>query len=79
MAALGVSALPLATAQAQLVYTRADWKFADFDSLLRHSARAKQVYDIRPIGDGQFLNNIKNSLNGLHFGFSIPADAVKVV
>jgi hypothetical protein len=37
------------------------------------------VYDIVPIADGRFLNNIKNSLNGLHFGFGIPDEEIKVV
>lgn len=31
------------------------------------------------IGDGKFLNNIKNSLNGLRFGFGIPERQVKIV
>ena len=28
---------------------------------------------------GKFLNNIKNSLNGLHFGFGIPHEQIKIV
>ena len=77
VAALGSLVLP--KAQAQLVYQRSDWKFADFDQILKHPARAKQVFDIRAIGDGKFLSNIKNSLNGFHFGFSIPANQIKLV
>jgi intracellular sulfur oxidation DsrE/DsrF family protein len=61
------------------VYRRADWNFKAFDSLLKHDARAKQVYDIRPIGEGRFLNNIKNSINGFQFGFDIPAAQIKIV
>jgi intracellular sulfur oxidation DsrE/DsrF family protein len=38
----------------------------------------KQVYDIIPIGGGGFLNNIKNSLNGLHFGFGIPSEQIQI-
>lgn len=79
MAALGALGVPLSSAHAQLVYTNADWKAAEFQALLKHPARAKQVYDIRGIGEGKFLNNIKNSFNGFHFGFNIPANEIKIV
>ncbi len=83
-AATGVSALGAfgaiaPDAQAQLVATTSDWKLADFNKIVRNPARIKQVYDVIPIGDGKFLNNIKNSLNGLHFGFGIPVDEIKIV
>jgi hypothetical protein len=39
----------------------------------------KQVYDVTQIAEGGFLNNIKNSLNGLHFGFGIPVEQTKIV
>jgi hypothetical protein len=39
----------------------------------------KQVYDVTQIAEGKFLNNIKNSLNGLHFGFGIPNEQIKIV
>lgn len=78
-AALGAIGLASDTATAQLVDKHKDWKFGEFDALLRISARAKQVYDIRPIAEGKFLNNIKNSLNGFHFGFDIPVDQIKIV
>jgi intracellular sulfur oxidation DsrE/DsrF family protein len=74
--ALGVSAT---AAEAQLVYQHNDWKFAEFDALLKQRARVKQLFDIHAIADGGFLNAIKNSLNGLHFGFGIPADQIKIV
>ena len=41
-------------------------------------SRIKQVYDIVQIGDGKFLNNIKNSFNGLRFGFGIVEGQVKI-
>lgn len=66
-------------AEAQLVYRPTDWNVSAFNALLKKPARIKQVYDIISIGEGRFLNNIKNSLNGLHFGFGIPADAIQVV
>jgi hypothetical protein len=37
------------------------------------------VYDVTKIADAGFLNNIKNSLNGLHFGFGIPNEQIKIV
>ena len=67
------------SADAQLVSTPSTWKISDFNSLAHHPARAKQVYDIINIGGGLFLNNVKNSLNGLHFGFGIPADQIQIV
>jgi len=37
------------------------------------------VYDVIPISEGKFLNNMRNSLNGLRFGFGIPKEQIKVV
>jgi hypothetical protein len=76
LAALGAMA---SDANAQLVEKAPDWKIGEFDRLLRNPARVKQVFDENQIGGGKFLNNIKNSLNGLHFGFNIPADQTKIV
>lgn len=67
------------TAEAQLVYKKTDWNIEDFEKIVRSPARVKQVYDVTSIGEGKFLNNIKNSLNGLHFGFSIPDSDIQVV
>ncbi|MGH9679250.1 MAG: hypothetical protein ACRD4Y_04810, partial [Candidatus Acidiferrales bacterium] len=64
---------------AQLVYKSSDWKLADFNRLVKDPARVKQVFDEIQIGDGRFLNNIKNSLNGLQFGFDIPAKSIKII
>jgi hypothetical protein len=66
-------------ASAQLVYTSRDWDIASFDRLIKNPARVKQVFDETQIGGGRFLNNIKNSLNGLQFGFNIPAGQIKIV
>jgi intracellular sulfur oxidation DsrE/DsrF family protein len=74
-ATLGVSNF----ANAQLVYNHSDWKSMEFENLLKLRATTRQVYDIRGIGEGKFLNNIKNSLNGFHFGFSIPAEQIKII
>jgi hypothetical protein len=76
LAALGAMT---SDANAQLVEKASDWKIGEFDRLLRNPARVKQVFDENQISGGKFLNNIKNSLNGLHFGFNIPADQAKIV
>jgi hypothetical protein len=76
LATLGAAGAP---AEAQLVYKPTDWNVADFDGLVKHRARVKQVFDEIQIGGGRFLNNIKNSLNGLQFSFSIPAEQIKIV
>lgn len=77
-AALGVAVGATTAAEAQLVWKTSDWKLADFQALLKHPARVKQVYDIVPIGGGKFLNNVKNSLNGLEFGFGVPRAELKI-
>jgi hypothetical protein len=76
LAALGAMA---SSANPQLVYKRSDWKIAEFDRLVKNPSRVKQVFDENQIGGGKFLNNIKNSLNGLHFGFNIPSDQIKII
>jgi hypothetical protein len=82
-AALSLTTLGLFTSaphatEAQLVWQASDWKLADFQKLVNDPARIKQVFDIVQIGDGKFLNNIKNSFNGLRFGFGIPERQIKI-
>jgi hypothetical protein len=72
-------AAPAASATAQLVYRRSEWDASAFQALANASARIKQVFDIRAIAEGAFLNNIKNCLNGLHFGFGIAVDQIQIV
>jgi hypothetical protein len=48
--------------EAQLVWRASEWKRAEFHKLVRDPAKIKQVYDVVPIGDGTFLNGMKNSL-----------------
>ena len=79
LTALGTLAASPQDSQAQLVYTTSDWKVTAFNKIVHDPARIKQVYDVVAINEGRFLNNIKNSLNGLHFGFGIPAAQIKVV
>ena len=66
------------SAEAQLVWKTSDWKLAEFQKLVHDPSRIKQLYDIVQIGDGKFLSNIKNSFNGLHFGFGIPERQIKI-
>jgi hypothetical protein len=82
-AAAGVTALGVfgglpREADAQLVWQTSEWKLAEFEKLVKDPARIKQVYDVVQIGDGKFLNNIKNSLNGLRFGFGVPEQQIKI-
>jgi hypothetical protein len=64
------SAAPLIS-EGQLVWKASEWKLAEFRKLVNDPARIKQVYDVVQIGGGKFLNNIRNSFNGLEFGFGI--------
>jgi hypothetical protein len=78
MTALGVFSGMCEPAEAQLVWTASDWKMAEFEKLVHNPARIKQVWDIVQIGDGKFLSNIKNALNGLHFGYGVPTEQIKM-
>jgi hypothetical protein len=64
---------------AQLVWKTEDWKLSEFHSLVINRAHIKQLFDVTQISDGKFLVNMKNSLNGLHFGFGVPANNIKLV
>ena len=79
VAALGALGAGASSADAQLVYLPADWHMAEFDKLLKSKARVKQVFDCEKLDNGDFLSPIKNSINGLQFGFNIPADQIKMV
>jgi intracellular sulfur oxidation DsrE/DsrF family protein len=78
-AALGIAGECSSPARAQLVWKGSEWKFDEFRKLVNHAASVKQVYDVSQVGGGKFLNNIKNSLNGLHFGFDVPETQMKIV
>ena len=73
--ALGQAA---ASEQPLLVWKSSQWKIEDFRKLVEDRARIKQVYDVTQINQGKFLNNVKNSLNGLRFGFDIPEQQIKI-
>ena len=67
------------TAEGQQMYSDANWTLSEFAHLTRHPAQAKQVYDVSLIADGKFLNSIKNALNGLHYGFRIPNEQIRII
>jgi hypothetical protein len=82
-AAVGFTTIGLFSAappisEGQLVWNASEWKLAEFRKLVSDPARIKQVYDVVQIGDGRFLNNIKNSFNGLQCGFGITEGQVKI-
>lgn len=77
-AALGVVAGGSGAAEGQLVWKTGDWRGETFQALVHDPARVKQVYDIVKLNNGMFLNNVKNSLNGLEFGFGVPERQIKI-
>ncbi|MES2393323.1 MAG: hypothetical protein V4555_16895 [Acidobacteriota bacterium] len=80
VAALGALSLAEATtSEAQLIDTHTDWDSARLDKLLRHTGRARQVFDIKALADTRTFLGIKNALNGFHFGYSIPLPEIKIV
>jgi intracellular sulfur oxidation DsrE/DsrF family protein len=79
--AAGAAALAAAssTAEAQLVYRLSEWNVKDFDRLIDAPVQVKQVFEATSIEDGLVLDLIKNSLNGLEFGFGIPEKEIQVI
>jgi intracellular sulfur oxidation DsrE/DsrF family protein len=69
IAAFGVLSKLNQPAEAQLVWSTAEWKLASFEGLLHEKARVKQLFDITRVEDGASLAKVKNSLDGLHYGF----------
>lgn len=67
----GAGAVVAGRANGELVETLNEWRQDAFLKAVSRPARYRQVYDITQIGNGVFLNNIKNSLNGFQFGFSL--------
>src|SRR6201997_583955 len=79
IAAFGVFSTPKQPAEAQLVWRTSEWNLASFEELLRATARVKQLFDITQVENGASLAKVKNSLNGLHYGFGVPVDQIKVI
>jgi len=78
-AALGTFSGLNQSAQAQIVWKTSQWKLASFEELLGEKARVKQLFDITQVENGASLAKIKNSLNGLHFGFGVPVDQIRMI
>jgi hypothetical protein len=66
-------------AEAQLVWSTSEWNLLSFEDLLREKATVKQLFDITQVENGASLAKVKNSLNGLHYGFGVPVDQIKVI
>jgi hypothetical protein len=84
-AALAASSSP-AAAQEQmrsipggthLVERKADFGAGDFAQLVGRQAQIRQLYEAVAFIPS-LLNNVKNSFNGLQFGFGYPADAIAI-
>jgi hypothetical protein len=78
-AALGTFSGLKQTAHAQIVWKTSEWKLASFNELLGEKARIKQLFDITQVENGASLAKVKNSLNGLHFGFGVPVDQIRLI
>ena len=68
-----------AETEPQIVWSTSQWKIADFRTLVEDKAPVKQLFDARQINQGSFLDEMKNSLNALHYGFGVPVDHIKLV
>jgi hypothetical protein len=77
--ALGTFSSLTRDAEAQLVWKTSQWKLSSFEELLREKARVKQLFDITQVENGASLAKVKNSLNGLHFGFGVPMDQIRMI
>lgn len=81
-AAAGIAALSapaLSAKETDPVYRTGDWKMASFQQLLKKDYDVKQLYDTTAVDDGNVFDHMVNSLNGLQFGFGVPADRIKLV
>jgi hypothetical protein len=66
-------------AEAQIVWKASEWKLSSFEELLGEKARVKQLFDITQVENGASLAKVKNSLNGLHYGFGVPVDQIRII
>lgn len=81
-AAAGVAAFAapaLSATETDLLYKPGDWQMASFQQLLHQPYEVKQLFDATAIEDGNALGHMVNALNGLQFGFGIPAAQIKLV
>jgi intracellular sulfur oxidation DsrE/DsrF family protein len=79
IAAFGMASTLDKPAEAQLVWSTSEWNLGSFEGLLHEKATVKQLFDITKVEDGAALAKVKNSLDGLHYGFGVPVDQIKVI
>ena len=79
IAAFGIVSKLNQPAEAQLVWRTSEWNLASFEDLLHEKARVKQLFDVTQVEDGASLAKVKNSLNGLHYGFGVPVNQIKII
>jgi hypothetical protein len=79
IAAIGTFSNVRRSAEAQIVWNASEWKLSSFEELLHEKARIKQLFDITQVENGAALAKVKNSLNGLHYGFGVPVDQIRVI
>jgi intracellular sulfur oxidation DsrE/DsrF family protein len=79
IAAFGLASRLNPRAEAQLVWSTSEWNLTPFKNLLHEKARVKQLFDITQVEDGASIAKMKNSLNGLHYGFGVPVDQINVI
>lgn len=79
VAAAGLASLAtMEEAQGARIYHTTDWQMSAFDDLLKSKYEIKQMWDITAIDDGSAFDHMGNALNGLHFGFGIPNEQIKI-
>lgn len=62
----------------EAVELAASWDSAKFDQIVHDDARFKQVFDSVKFSH-ELLNHLRNSLNGLQYGFGVAPKQIKVV
>lgn len=75
ISAIGLSSLPLIADPIELA---AEWDQSAFRKLLRGGSRVRQLYDVVS-PKYEVLTHIRNSLNGLQFGFNISPKHIQIV
>ncbi len=66
-------------AEGRLVERARDWDPAAFERIAARPATHKLAFDCTSTKGGTFLNNVKNALNGLAFGFGIAPERSHLV
>jgi hypothetical protein len=79
LAALGAMPGLAPSADAQILWKASDWHMSSFDALLQKKTRARLIYNITQVEDGGSLQSIRATLNGLRYGFGVPAEQITIV